>query len=198
MALFKAYFGTSEIITSLMLTFVALYLMRWLIFGSTSFWRDPAASNFPQGKKIDAAAELPLFGNYRTGWGLIIVIAIAVLIWVVLRFTSTGYDMNVVGSSPAAARYAGISATGVVITGLLISGALGGIAGGVEVAGRAHALDPNGLELGLGFTGIVGRRAWRGTTRSGSCSSPSSSVACGMPGSRCKASPGTGSRSRCR
>ncbi len=155
MAAFKAYFGTSEIITSLMLTFVALYLMRWLIFGSTSYWRDPAVTNFPQGKKIDTASELPLFGVYRTGWGLVIVVAVAVVIWALLKFTSVGYDMNVVGSSAASARYAGISATRVVIVGLLLSGALGGLAGGVEVAGRAHALDPNGLELGFGFTGIV-------------------------------------------
>jgi general nucleoside transport system permease protein len=74
---------------------------------------------------------------------------------VLIRFTSVGYDMNVVGSSPAAARYAGISASRMMLTGLLISGALAGLAGGVEVAARAHALDPNGLELGLGFTGIV-------------------------------------------
>jgi simple sugar transport system permease protein len=155
MAVFKAYFGTSEIITSLMLTFVALFLMRYLIFGSTSYWRDPSATNFPQGKKIDAAGELPLFGVYRTGWGLVVVVIVAILIWVLVRFTSAGYDMNVVGSSPKAARYAGISTTRVVMMCLLLSGALGGLAGGVEVAGRAHALDPNGLELGLGFAGIV-------------------------------------------
>jgi simple sugar transport system permease protein len=155
MAAAKAYLGTSEIITSLMLTFVALYLMRYLIFGTMSYWRDPAAANFPQGKKIAASGELPLFGDYRTGWGFVVVVLIAVMIWVLIRFTSVGYDMNVVGSSPAAARYAGISASRMMLTGLLISGALAGLAGGVEVAARAHALDPNGLELGLGFTGIV-------------------------------------------
>jgi simple sugar transport system permease protein len=63
--------------------------------------------------------------------------------------------MNVVGSSDAAARYAGIPVRRTVIVALLISGALGGLAGATEVAGRAYALDPNGLELGLGFTGIV-------------------------------------------
>ena len=154
-AVFKARFGTSEIITSLMLTFVAQYLMRYLIFGSKSYWRDPAATNFPQGRKIAEAAELPLFGTYRTGWGLIVVVVVAVAVWALLRFTSVGFDMNVVGASPEAARYAGISTVRVVLTGLLLSGALGGLAGGIEVASRAHALDPNGLELGLGFTGIV-------------------------------------------
>jgi simple sugar transport system permease protein len=155
-AVFKAWFGTSEIITSLMLTFVGLYLMRYLIFGSQSYWRDPAVTNFPQGKKIAAAAELPLFRDqYRVGWGLVVAIAVVLLIWVLLTKTSVGFDMDVVGSSQAAARYAGISTRRMIVTGLMISGALGGLAGGVEVAGRARALDPNGLELGLGFTGIV-------------------------------------------
>lgn len=155
MAVFKAWFGTSEIITSLMLTFVAQYLMRYLIFGSSSYWRDPEATNFPQGRKIATAAELPTFGVYRTGYGLIVVIVVAAAVWALIRFTSAGFDMNVVGTSPEAARYAGISTARVVLMGLLLSGALGGLAGGIEVAGRAHALDPNGLELGLGFTGIV-------------------------------------------
>jgi simple sugar transport system permease protein len=155
-AVFKAWFGTSEIITSLMLTFVGLFLMRYLIFGSQSFWRDPAVTNFPQGKKIAPAAELPLFRDeYRVSWGLVVAIAVVVLIWVLLTKTSVGFDMDVVGSSQAAARYAGISTRRMIVTGLMISGALGGLAGGVEVAGRARALDPNGLELGLGFTGIV-------------------------------------------
>lgn len=155
MAVFKAYLGTNEIITSLMPTFVGLYAMRYLIYGSSSFWRDPTSKNFPQGKKIDAAAELPLFGSYRTGWGLVLVIAIAIAIWALLKYTKVGYDMAVVGSSPNAARYAGIPSKAVILGTLLLSGALGGMAGGVEVASRSHALDPNGLALGLGFSGIV-------------------------------------------
>jgi simple sugar transport system permease protein len=63
--------------------------------------------------------------------------------------------MNVVGSSESSARYAGIPVKRTVIVALLISGGLAGLAGATEVAGRAYALDPNGLELGLGFTGIV-------------------------------------------
>ncbi len=154
-AAFKAYLGTNEIITSLMLTFVGLYAMRFLIYGSMSFWRDPAVTNFPQGKKIGTAAWLPLFGTYRTGWGLVLVVVIAVAVWALVKFTKVGYDMNVVGSSPSAARYAGIPSKRVVLGALLLSGGLGGLAGGVEVASRAHALDPNGLALGLGFSGIV-------------------------------------------
>jgi simple sugar transport system permease protein len=154
-ALFKAYFGTSEIITTLMLTFVALFLMNYLIFGSSSYWRDLEVTNFPQGDKIPESARFALWGDTRLHWGIVFAVAVAVLIWVLIRFTSLGYDMNVVGSSETAARYAGVSVRRTVIVALLISGALGGLAGGTEVTGRAYALDPNGLALGLGFTGIV-------------------------------------------
>ena len=154
-AIFKAYFGTSEIITTLMLTFIALFLMRYLIFGSNSYWRDPESTNFPQGKKISPEARFELWGDTRLHWGIVVAVAIALVVWAMIRFTSLGYDMNVVGSSDAAARYSGIPVRRTVILALLISGALGGLAGATEVAGRAYALDPNGLELGLGFTGIV-------------------------------------------
>jgi ABC-type uncharacterized transport system permease subunit len=154
-AVFKAYFGTSEIITTLMLTFIALFLMRYLIFGSNSYWRDPESTNFPQGKKISPDVRFEQWSDTRLHWGFAVAVAIALLVWVIIRFTSLGFDMNVVGSSDAAARYAGIPVKRTVILALLISGALGGLAGATEVAGRAYALDPNGLELGLGFTGIV-------------------------------------------
>ncbi|MCP3993274.1 MAG: ABC transporter permease [Actinomycetia bacterium] len=154
-AVFKAYFGTSEIITTLMLTFIALFFMRYLIFGSQSYWRDPETTNFPQGKKVPESARFELWSDTRLHWGIVVAIGIAVLVWVIIRFTSIGFDMNVVGSSEAAARYAGIPVRQTVIVALLASGALGGLAGAMEVSGRAYALDPNGLELGLGFTGIV-------------------------------------------
>ncbi|MDX2379567.1 MAG: ABC transporter permease [Acidimicrobiia bacterium] len=154
-ALFKAYFGVSEIITTLMLTFIALFFMRYLIFGSGSYWRDPETTNFPQGKKIPDGARFPQWSDTRLHWGLVIVLLVTLIIWVLIKYTSIGFDMNVVGSSENSARYAGIPVKRTIIVALLISGALAGLAGGAEVAGRAYALDPNGLELGLGFTGIV-------------------------------------------
>ncbi|MFQ5557406.1 MAG: ABC transporter permease [Acidimicrobiales bacterium] len=138
-----------------MLTFIALFLMRYLIFGSSSYWRDPETTNFPQGKKIPTSARFELWGDTRLHWGLVFALFVVGVIWVLIRFTSLGFDMNVVGSSHASAQYAGISVRRTVVLALLISGALGGLAGATEVAGRAYALDPNGLELGLGFTGIV-------------------------------------------
>jgi simple sugar transport system permease protein len=154
-ALTRAFLGTSEIITTLLLNYVALYLMRYLIYGSASYWRDPTSTNFPQGKVIDPKAQLAVFGTTRIHWGIVVALALVVVLWLVHRFTSFGFDMKVLGDSPSAARYAGIPIRRTVIVVLLISGALGGLAGASEVAGRAYTLDPNGLALSLGYTGIV-------------------------------------------
>jgi simple sugar transport system permease protein len=154
-ALARAYLGTSEIITSLLLNYVALYLMRYLIFGSSSFWRDPGATTFPQGRRIPAAAELAQLGTTRVHLGLAVAILAALALAFVLARTRWGFTWRVFGDSPAAARYAGISARRVILVVLLLSGALAGLAGAGEIAGRAGRLDPQGLALGLGYTGII-------------------------------------------
>jgi len=154
-ALARAWLNASEIITSLLLTFVALYFMRYLIFGSSSYWRDPASTNFPQGKRIDEAAFLPLWDNTRVHLGLVVAVVAAVVLWVLVTRTSFGFDMRVLGDSPAAARYAGIPIRRTIVVVLLVSGALAGLAGASEVAGTAHALDPNGIAVNFGFAGIV-------------------------------------------
>lgn len=154
-ALARAFLGTSEIITTLLLNFVALYLMRYLIYGSASYWRDPASTNFPQGKPIPEEAYLPVFGLTRVHLGLAVALLAAALLWVLLSRTSFGYDVRVVGDSESAAWYAGIPIARTVVVVMLISGALAGLAGAGEVAGIAHALDPNGLAVNVGYTGII-------------------------------------------
>ena len=154
-ALARAYLGTSEIITTLLLNFVALYLMRYLIYGSASYWRDPASTNFPQGKPIPEEAYLPVFGLTRIHLGLGVALLAAALLWALLSRTRFGYDVRVVGDSEAAAWYAGIPIARTVVIVMLISGALAGLAGAGEVAGIAHALDPNGLAVNFGYTGII-------------------------------------------
>jgi simple sugar transport system permease protein len=154
-AIARAWLGTSEIITTLLLNFVALYLMRYLIFGSPSYWRDTTVSNFPQGKPFPEEAFLPVLGLTRVHLGLAAALLAAVLLWVLLSRTRFGYDVRVVGDSPGAALYAGIPLRRTIVTVLLISGALAGLAGAGEVAGIAHALDPNGLAVNFGYTGII-------------------------------------------
>jgi simple sugar transport system permease protein len=154
-ALFRAWFGTSEIITTLMFNFVALFLMRYLIYGASTYWRDPTSTNFPQGKKLDQNAWLPRFGTQSVHWGLVLALLTTVGIWFLLRKTRFGYQMKVLGDAPNAARYSGVPVKRMTFTVLIISGGLAGLAGASEVAGRAHALDPNGLAIGLGYAGII-------------------------------------------
>lgn len=154
-ALARAYLGTSEIITTLLLNYVALYVMRYLIFGARTFWRDPGATTFPQGRRIPAAAELAQLGTTRVHVGLLVGIVAAAALYLVLTRTRWGFQWRVFGDSPAAARYAGISSTRVVLVVLVLSGAMAGLAGAGEIAGRAGRLDPQGLALGLGYSGII-------------------------------------------
>ena len=151
----RAWLGTSEIITTLLLNFVALYLMRYLIFGGASYWRDPTTTNFPQGKPIPEEAYLPVLGLTRVHLGLAFAVLAAVLLWLLLARTRFGYDVRVVGDSPGAARYAGIPVPRTIVIVLLVSGGLAGLAGAGEVAGVAHMLDPNGLAVNFGYTGII-------------------------------------------
>jgi general nucleoside transport system permease protein len=154
-ALAKAWLGTSEIITSLLLNYVALFLMQYLIFGARTFWRDPGSATFPQGTRIPDAARLPTFGTTRVNLGLVVAVVAAVLLYLLLTRTRIGYRWRVFGDAPAAARYAGIPSRQVILVVLLLSGALAGIAGATEVAGRAGRLDPTGLALNIGYNGII-------------------------------------------
>ena len=152
-ALPKAYFNTNEVITTLMLNFVALYFMNYLIFGSVSFWRDPGAA-FPQGKVIPDVAQLPII-SHRLHYGLLIALAAALVLWWSLRGTTWGFELRTIGDSPSASRYAGMSVSTKILSVLALSGALAGLAGAIEVSGVLKTLDPRALATELGFTGIV-------------------------------------------
>jgi general nucleoside transport system permease protein len=150
----RAYLRTDEVISTLMLNFIALHLMNYLVFGSVSFWRDAERLSFPQGKVIPETTMLPaLWGRLHVG--IIVAGVAAVLVWWVIRGTRWGFELRVIGDSPGAARYAGMN-VGLKILGVMaVSGALAGLAGAIEVGGVTRALDPGSLSTGLGFTGIV-------------------------------------------
>lgn len=154
-ALLRAWFGTNETITTLMLNLVALYLVQYLILGSHSYWRDPDSPTFPQGKPVPDAAQLPTFGTTSVHAGIVVALVAVAVVAFVLRRTRLGLDMKVMGDAPAAARYAGIGVRRTMLVVLLASGALAGLAGAVEIGGRTHQLDPNGTAVGFGYTGII-------------------------------------------
>jgi simple sugar transport system permease protein len=153
-ALPRAYLRTDEVITTLMLNFVALHLMNYLIFGSVSFWRDRERLSFPSGRFIPEGAHLPEIW-LRLHAGFVIAILVAGVVWWALRSSTWGFAVRVIGDSPAAARYAGLSVPRRIISVLMVSGAVAGLAGAVQITGTSHALQPSGLAVNLGYTGIV-------------------------------------------
>ena len=149
----KAMFGTDEIITTLMLNFVALGLMNFLIQGSRSFWRNPTHP-VPQGKDIPSSAQLPVVYE-RLHLGFFIAVAVAVALWLVVRLTTWGFRLKVIGDSRRAAAYAGIGVGAMTIAVMAISGGIAGMAGAIEVSAVTKGLDPKALAIDLGYTGII-------------------------------------------
>ncbi len=150
----RVYLGTNEIITTLMLNFIALNLMQYLVLGSSSPWRDPEATQFPQGRPIIENGRIPEF-FHRLDWGLFIAIGVAIIAWFVISKTRSGFEYRIVGDSFDTARYAGIKVPKKVLGTFLASGAAAGLAGSILVAGILGKMDPRSLDLGLGFTGII-------------------------------------------
>ncbi len=152
-ALCRVYFGASEILTSLMLVYVANYGMDYLVRGP---WRDPQGLNFPTTAAFDPVASIPtLFeGAGRLHFGSILTLIVVMLAAVLLGRTIRGFEIRVVGAAPRAARFSGFNADRLVLFTFAISGALAGLAGIIEVAGPIGHLDP-GVSSNLGFTAII-------------------------------------------
>ena len=151
-ALLRVRRGVSEVITTLLLNFVAVNLASLAVRGPLQESRGV----FPQSDPIAAGARLPtLWTGTRLHWGFVLAVLLAALLAWVLARTAVGFRLRAVGSSPAAARVAGRIAVGpVTLATFLASGALAGLAGGVEVAGVTYALY-EGLSPGHGYTAIA-------------------------------------------
>ncbi|HMA13772.1 MAG: ABC transporter permease [Bacteroidota bacterium] len=151
-AFLKTRFGVNEILTSLMLTYVATLFLSTLVYGPL---KDPLGFNFPQSRMFGDAALLPiLLDGTRLHLGTAVALAVAVAGWVLMTYTIVGFQVRVLGQAPAAARYAGFSAKRIVWFCLLLSGGLAGLAGLFEVAGPIGQLVPS-ISPGYGFTAII-------------------------------------------
>ena len=159
--LLRAYLNTNEIISTLMLNYVAGLLLLYLIFDSQSYWRDLStfsARQFPQGKVLADAASWPVFniGIAIVPFGFVLGIVAAIALWILYRSTVFGFQVRVLGDSRSAARYAGIKTRRVIVAMMALSGGLAGLGGASEVGDFRHVLDPRGLQqAGLGYSGIV-------------------------------------------
>ncbi len=151
-AALKTRFGVNEILTSLMLVYVAELLLDWLVRGP---WRDPAGFNMPNSVAFEPEATLPLLiegGRLNLGTPIMLV---AVLVVAILAARSLkGFEIRLVGEAPRAARFAGFDAKRLTWLVFAISGGLAGLAGILELAGTIRQLQP-GLSPGTGFTAII-------------------------------------------
>ena len=151
-ALLRDRCNANEILVSLMLVYVAQQFVNYLVFGP---WKDPQGFNFPQTKNFDASTWLPLLlPGTRLNIGIVIALALAAACWVFMFRTFRGWQLQVGGLAPAAARYAGFSTRTALWTALLVSGGLAGLAGGIEVIGSFRQITPH-VSTGLGFTAII-------------------------------------------
>lgn len=151
-ALLRVRFNTNEILTSLMLVYVANLLLSWLVHGP---WRDPEGFNFPQTKQFAETALYPiLIEGTRLNLGFVIAIAAVALGYVFLNRSFLGFQLRVAGLADAAARYAGFNARRMVWVGMLTGGTCAGLAGMGEVAGPIGQLLP-AVSPGYGFAAII-------------------------------------------
>ncbi len=151
-ALLRDRANASEILVSLMLVYIATLLLAYLVYGP---WKDPAGYNFPQTVRFAQGTQVPrLFSGLRVNLGLPIALAASAICWVVLYRTYAGFQLQVGGLAPAAARYAGFSSRRALWAALLTSGGLAGLAGALEVTGPLGQLTPY-VPAGYGFAAII-------------------------------------------
>jgi simple sugar transport system permease protein len=158
--LLKAYFNVNEILSTIMMNQIAVQGMNFLL---RDVMIDPvqleAASRIPQTARLAQAFDLPRLVPTRLHLGAGLAILVAILVFVFLWRTSIGYRIRAVGLNPQASRYAGIRVERYIVLSLLLSGALAGLAGAVQVYGVHHRMFTDGSATGFtgsaGFNGIV-------------------------------------------
>ncbi|RAU99222.1 ABC transporter permease [Paenibacillus sp. YN15] len=150
-ALPKVYFQVNELITSLMLNYVALLAMDYVVFGP---WKDPKGFNFPGSPVFTDAQSLPVLGTTRLHFGLVFGLIAVLVYFLMVKYTKWGYELRLIGANPNAAKYAGIHIKRHILIVMLISGGLAGLAGMSEVSGVTHKL-MQGISPGYGYTAII-------------------------------------------
>ncbi len=151
-AFLKTRFNVNEVLTSLMLVYVALQLLSFMITGP---WKDPNGNNFPQTAAFTDAQLLPrALASTVIPPGLLVAFILMGVFWLVSARSVYGFEVRVVGAAPSAARYAGFNASHTVWTTLLISGGMAGLAGILEATSQLGQLNL-GFPSGYGFTAII-------------------------------------------
>jgi simple sugar transport system permease protein len=151
-AFLKTRLKVNEILTTLMLTYVAIQLLNYLIFGP---WKSPTSFGQPQTVLFSADQTLPyIIPGTIVQAGAPIALAVALIAWFIMSRSVFGFQVRTVGAAPNAARYAGFSANQTIWLALLIGGGLAGLAGVLEVAGPFGRMVPE-FPTKYGFTAII-------------------------------------------
>jgi simple sugar transport system permease protein len=150
-ALLRLTTGANEAITSLLLNYVAGLLLTWLVFET---WKDPASLGQAYSEELDATTRLPMMWGERVHVGILIALGAAVGVWLLLRSTTWGFRLGVLGGNPEAARRAGFRVSGLAVGAMLVGGALAGVAGMIELSGVEARLRPN-MMAGFGYIAFL-------------------------------------------
>ena len=157
--LLKATVGAHEVITTIMLNWIALWIASWL-FGLGGPLQSPVDESLPVSKEVAASAHLPVFwGNpllqgLHVGFG--VALAALVVYWLILNRTTLGYEVRAVGYNPEAARYSGIGVARNYFVAMAIAGVFAGLAGALDILGWQHRLGPTEIQSSqIGFIGIA-------------------------------------------
>ena len=148
--LLRAYSGAHEVISTIMLNYVAINLSDYFSEGP---WKDTTPGNIVSRlPAIQPSAEIPNIGPVPVGF--IVAVLTSLLIWFVINRTTFGFEINSVGLNPHASKYAGMRTKLLIVAAMVVSGALAGVGGAVETMGVVGRFQP-GFNTGLGFDGIT-------------------------------------------
>lgn len=151
-AIFKVKMGTNETIFTLMLNYVAIKIVQYLQFGP---WKDPAATGFPKIPTFPENASLPSFLGLHIGW--VIALLLTGFIYIFIKYSKKGYEIEVVGESINTARYAGMNVNWIILFAITLSGGLIGLVGMIQASALEKTLTYT-LSGGYGYTAII--TAW--------------------------------------
>lgn len=151
----KAYTGAHEVITTIMLNYVASNFASWTVSNDGPL-RDPTSGAIAETPDVLISARIPFIFErpYNVHWGIPLAILVAVFVWWLIYKTTLGFEIRTVGQNMKAARYAGIRVNWTIILTMAIAGGLAGLAGAVETLGLIHRFAPE-FGGGVGFDGIT-------------------------------------------
>jgi len=151
--LLKVRFGTNEIVSTLMLNYIAFYITDWLVLGPYAD-KGISSNTFSTAKLSQNIFVDRIMQGSQANTGLYFSLFLALIMCFVMFYTTIGYENKIVGNNPWFAEYGGVKITKVILVTIMISGAIAGLAGAYEMMG-VHRRFAGRFSLGLGFDGIV-------------------------------------------